>query len=159
MNIDKFGSTSVNSHSKGGLGMDFVCMSEEEYEKNSGNTNICSPTESSDTALKAYVDHKTVLLQQELYHEVEKMKQRFDGMQDFYEKFWQDVIGRDATYITTTEWHELFKEEIKHQKNKLINSLLDLISGKIKKTSPLEDKDPEKIYKLELLAVLEEWRK
>jgi hypothetical protein len=55
-------------------------------------------------------------------------------------------------------WDKLFKEAMLDEKNKLIQCLYDLCSGKIKHPSELGNSDPSKLDKLELKAVLEEWR-
>jgi hypothetical protein len=72
----------------------------------------------------------------------------------------QDLYERESQYMKILDCDELIKEAIYEEKNNLIQSLLDLISGKIRKDShPGTDSNTDTINKIELLAVLEAWRK
>jgi len=154
MNIDKFGRMSFDLHKKVGhasSALGDVSVSDAALDVQSRKvTNVSSPNDPSDAVNKAYVDNTALSLQNQL----DKLKYSMSGWDDHILK----IYGRESNFVKMQEWDELFKEDFLDEKNKLINCLLDLISGKIKKTSPLESSDLEKINKIELLAVLEAWR-
>ena len=154
MNIDKFGRMSFDLHKTGGHtshALGDVSVSDAALDVQSRQvTNVASPNDPSDAVNKAYVDNTAMSLQKEL----DKLKYRMSGWDDHI----LEIYGRESNFVKMQEWDELFKEDFLDEKNKLINSLLDLISGKIKRPSSVETSDVEKINKIELLAVLEAWR-
>lgn len=164
--MDKFGRMSFDYLGKGGLQLSGSKSSKASVDSGIQNiTNINNPTQPADAANKAYVDQKVIAMQLDIQKtlkdqndehdfQIRSIKRLMDGFDDHV----QQSFARESILVKVPDWYELFKDEIKHEKNKLINSVLDLISGKIEKPLPLGNTDPAYINKLELLAVLEAWR-
>lgn len=154
MNVDKFGNIGFSLHRKGGH------RSSSKFDLSKSDAaldaqrqkviNVATPNEPSDAANKAYVDNTTLFMQ----NEMKDLKYRMAG----WDQHVLDIYAYFTNFIKTEEWDQFFKQDLLEEKNKLIECLLDLISGKIKRPSQFESTDLEKINKTELLAILEAWR-
>jgi hypothetical protein len=146
MNIDKFGGMHVHSHTKFG-GMDVTGISNDrDYVTAAVNTDKDS---------KLYIDQKFSFLQEE----IKVNTRRLDTFRDDITDHFLDLYRRETFYLKSEDFIELFKEHIDKEKDKLIQSLLNLVSGKIRRPVPNGEQESEKINQIEVLALLEAWRK
>jgi hypothetical protein len=154
MNIHKFGHTSFEMHKKGGHSLssasDLSVSNAALDVQNRKVTNVASPNDPKDAANKTYVDNAIFSMRKE----IQVIKYHMEGFDDHI----LQIFGRETNYLKMQDWDELFKEDFLEEKNKLIQCLLDLISGKISRPPLFDSTDLEKINKAELLAVLESWR-
>jgi len=148
MNMDKFGGMRVHSHTKFGVLGDITGISNDRNYMNNASAN-------TDKDSKLYIDEKVSFLGEEIKLNTRRLDSFRDAMQDNF----QDLYRRESFYLKEQDWEELFKERIEEEKSKLIQSLLDLISGKIRRPAPNGEQESEKINQIELLAILEAWRK
>lgn len=167
--MDKFGRMSWHVHTKSGMGFrDDVTVNDAALDVNSRIIkNVGSPTEPADAVNKRYVDAMVFSTKNEVNRpyvdeKMSSLQKELKSLKDTMSR-WDDhilkIYGRESNFLKMQDWDELFKEAIQDEKNKVTQSLLDLISGKIKRPSALENTDSDKISKIELLAVLEAWQK
>jgi hypothetical protein len=153
MNMDKFCRMHIHHQRKAGLGnmLDAENIINEDIDVKSHQIkNLGTPTDPTDAANKAYIDACMFTFEDR----TRRVEFNYNGLEEHVRKMW----AYESNLVKQTDFYELFKDEIKFEKNKLINALHELISGKIGKASILGETNPETLNKLDLQAILEKWR-
>ena len=166
--MDKFGRMNWHFYTKSGLGYsEDVTVNDTMLDvKTRIIKNIGSPTEPTDAVNKQYVDAILFRSHNEVSRsyvddKISSLKKEINDLVHAIKKLDVHMLkinGLESNFVSYEEVEKLIKDEFLIEKSKLIGCLRDLISGKIKRPSRLENSDVAKIDKTELEAVLEGWR-
>lgn len=161
--MDKFGKMHMQHSTKNGIGLRTdLSISDEALDlKRRRIQNIGKPRELADAVDKeyvdsisftsnTYVDRKASLWQAE----VENMNRIIKGIQQTIQKIYE----HDKKYLKLQDWEGLFKEEIKKEKQHLLQALRDIIIRKKTKTPAHKSTDEKILNEAELFELFEIWQ-